>query len=107
MRTGDAFGNLSEEWLHDPLKLGRFDDVEDFFHFAQKHDFLLTARLGPELEKALDHRLRQRRIFLQKLHDAISQLPEQKDREAVSMSVCEYETHGTHAHTHTHTHTFI
>lgn len=52
MWTRDALGNLSKERLLDPRKLGRLNDVEYLFDFAQKHHLLLAARFRPIFEQS-------------------------------------------------------
>ena len=74
MRAGHAARNLLEQRLLDLDELGGFSHVEDLLDLAEEHDLLLRARLGPVLEQAADHLLRQRRVLLQELDDAVGQL---------------------------------
>lgn len=92
VRRAHALGYLSEERNHDFLELGRLDDVENLFQLVEEHDFFRTVRLWPELQEAparseicwtchgeltshlLYDRLRQTRILLEELDDAIGQL---------------------------------
>ena len=74
MGAGNTTRYLLEERLLDLDELGRLRHVEDLLDLAEKHDLLLRARLGPVLEQAADHLLRQRRVLLQELDDAVGQL---------------------------------
>ena len=74
MRTGNTARYLLEKRFLNFDKLGGLGDVEDLFDFAEEHDLLLGARLGPVLEQAADDFLRQRGVLLEKLNDAVGQL---------------------------------
>lgn len=74
MWTRHTSCDLPKKRLLDSSELRRLDDVQDLLNLAQEHNFLLTASLGPVLEQTPDHRLRQCRIFFQKLDYAVGKL---------------------------------
>ena len=58
MGAGDTSWNLLEERLLDFDKLGWLRYIENLLYFAEEHDLLLWARLGPVLEQAANHLFR-------------------------------------------------
>lgn len=65
---------LGEERLHDLLEFGGLDDVEDLFNLVEEHDLLGRVDLGPVLEQAGDDLLREARVLLEELDDAVREL---------------------------------
>ena len=51
VRTGDALGELGEEWHHHLLELCRLDHIQNFLQLIEEHDLLGTMDLGPEPEQ--------------------------------------------------------
>lgn len=74
MLAAHASRELGEKRLHDLLELGGLDDVEDLFHLVEVHDLLRRVDLGPVLEEASDDVLRQARVLLEELDDAVGEL---------------------------------
>ena len=58
----------------DLLELCGLDDVQDFLQLVEEHDLLGRVDLRPEPEQGHDDLLRQTRIFLEELDDAVGQL---------------------------------
>lgn len=74
MRTGYTFGNLTEQWLHDLLEFGRFNDVQNLFEFVEEHHFLWTVGLRPEFQQTFNDCLCQTGIFFEELYHTVCQL---------------------------------
>jgi len=74
MRRCNTASKLCEKRAHYFRELFVLNNVQDFLKLVEEHNFFWRVRLWPEFEQPVDHWGGKRRIFFQKLDDAISKL---------------------------------
>jgi len=75
MRIGNALRQTLKYWHQQRIdEQFRRRNLEYFFQFIQKQHLFCRARQRPKLEQSADYPLRQRRVLVNELRDAIAQL---------------------------------
>ena len=70
----DAPRELLEQRHLDLLELDRLDHVQDLLYLVQVHDLLRTVDLGPVSKQTEENLLREGRVLLEELDDAVGEL---------------------------------